>query len=183
MDLQGSRVRLRLTALHDLEFLQRLWNDGQVMKLAGYPQGLGIDEQGMREWFRRLAEHRHRDRDREHWIVEIEGEGIGEAYYRAVEEFSGYKAPGMAELDLKLAQEFWGRGYASDALRTLSPYLFARGFAVLAVDPNLRNQKALRLYERLGFAPKHRFWYKETEAEHQVWVLTEEQFEIAGREL
>jgi RimJ/RimL family protein N-acetyltransferase len=74
----------------------------------------------------------------------------------------------MAELDLKLAKKFWGRDYASDTLRTLARYLFERGFAVLVVSPNPKNKAALRLYERLGFAPKHRFWAEETKAEHEV---------------
>ncbi len=135
----------------------------------------------MREWFRRLEEHRQQDR--EHWIVEAEEESIGEAYYRAASESCGYRASGMAELDLKLAQKFWGHGYASDALWVLARYVFTQGFAVLVVSPNLQNRAALRLYERLGFEPKHRFWAEETGAEHQVWVLAKEQFEIAGREL
>ena len=173
--LQGDRVRLRPTCLEDLEFLRELWNDGEVMRFVGYPLGLGIDKQGMREWFRRLEEHR--GRDREHWIVETEGESIGEAYYRVVEEYCGYRAAGMAELDLKLAKEFWGCGYGGDALRTLARSLFGRGFEVLVVSPNLKNRAALRLYEQMGFEPKHRFRAEETKAEHEVWALTEERFE------
>ena len=170
--MQGERVRLRLTRLEDLEFLQKLWNDGEVMRFVGFPQGMGIDERGMREWFRRLEERR--GRDREHWIVEAEGEPIGEAYYRATDEYCGYRASGMAEVDLKLAPEFWGRGYGSDALRTLALHLFEKGFAVLVVSPNLQNKAALRLYARMGFEPKHRFRAEETEAEHEVWALTRE---------
>lgn len=176
--LKGARVSLRPTKSGDLAFLQKLWNDGEVMGYVGYPEGLGIDEQGMCNWFEGLGAHRHRDQDREHWIVQVEGKPIGEAYFRALEEFSGYKASGMAELDLKLAKKFWGRGYASDALRTLARYLFERGFVVLAVDPNLKNKAALRLYERLGFEPKHRFWCEETKAMHQVWALPRERFEM-----
>jgi RimJ/RimL family protein N-acetyltransferase len=145
------------------------------MHYVGFPQGLGIDERGMQEWFRRLEEHR--GQDREHWIIKAEGEPIGEAYYRATDEYCGYRAPGMAEIDLKLAKGFWGRGYGSDALRTLAQYLFERGFAVLVVSPNLQNKAALRLYEQMGFEPQHRFWAEETKAEHEVWMLTKERFE------
>lgn len=56
--LKGAKIFLRPTQLKDLDFLQHLWNDGEVMRYVGYPHGLGIDEQGMREWFRRLEEHR-----------------------------------------------------------------------------------------------------------------------------
>ena len=43
-NLKGLRVRLRPTQLEDLKFLQALWNDGEVMRYVGYPQGLGIDD-------------------------------------------------------------------------------------------------------------------------------------------
>jgi len=86
-------------------------------------------------------------------------------------------------LHIALAKKFWGRGYATDALRTLARYLFEQGFAVLVVSPNLKNKAALRLYERLGFRPRHRFWAEETKAEHQVWVLRREQFAMVRREL
>ena len=171
---QGERIHLRPTSFEDSEFLQKLWNDGEVMRFVGFPQGMGIDERGMREWFGRLEERR--GRDREHWIVESPAGPIGEAYYRATDEYCGYRASGMAELDLKLAKDFWGRGYGSDALRTLARWLFSQGFRVLVVSPNLQNKAALRLYARMGFEPKHRFRAEETEAEHEVWALTRERF-------
>ena len=171
--VKGERIVLRPTSRQDLSFLQALWNDGEVMRYVGYPQGLGIDGQGAWEWFQLLEEHRYRDRDREHWIVENEsGRPIGEAFYKLEQDYCGYKASKMAGIDLKLAREFWGRGYASDALRTLVRYLFTQGFRVLVVSPNLANEAALTLYDRLGFEPKHRFWAEETKAEHQVWALT-----------
>ena len=41
----------------------------------------------------------------------------------------------MAQIDLKLAQSFWGQGYATDALRTLIRHLFVRGFETIVVSP------------------------------------------------
>jgi RimJ/RimL family protein N-acetyltransferase len=156
-------------------FLRKLWNDGEVMRYVGFPQGLGIDERGMMEWFKKLK--RHRSIDREHWIVENErGEPIGEAYYKAELEYSGYRAEKMAQIDLKLARSFWGQGYATDALQTLIRHLFEKGFETIVVSPNLNNEAALRLYERLGFEPKNRFRVEETKAEHQVWALEKRKF-------
>ena len=171
--LEGGRTVLRPTGPEDLAFLQALWNDGDVMRYVGYPKGLGIDEAKAREWLDRLE----KSRDREHWIVEVEGEPVGEAFYRRCDEYSGYRAPKMAELDLKLKPESWGRGYGSDALRTLASYLFAQGVETLVVSPNLENEAALRLYEGLGFVEKLRFHAEETGAMHAVLSLTEARFE------
>ena len=172
--LEGKRTALRPTGPEDLTFLQTLWNDGEVMRHVGYPLGLGIDEKGAREWLDRLE--KDRGRDREHWIVEVKGEPIGEAFYRRCDEYCGYRAPKMAELDLKLKPEFWGRGYGSDALRTLATYLFAQGVETLVVSPNLENKAALMLYEKLGFTAKLRFRVEETGAMHAVLSLTEARF-------
>ena len=173
--LEGKRTTLRPTGPEDLIFLlETLWNDGEVMRYVGYPKGLGIDEEGMRTWFDRLAENR--GQDREHWIVEVKGEPIGEAFYRRCDEYCGYRAPKMAELDLKLKPQSWGHGYGSDALRTLATYLFAQGFKTLVVSPNLENEAALMLYERLGFTAKLRFHAEETGAMHAVLSLTEARF-------
>ena len=169
--LSEKKIVLRPTGPEDLIFLETLWNDGEVMRYVGYPKGLGIDEEGMRTWFDGLAENR--GRDREHFIIEIEGEPIGEAFYRTCKEYHGYRVSGIAELDLKLKSQSWGRGYGSDALRILASYLFAEGFKILVVSPNLENKAALRLYERLGFEAKLRFRAEETGAMHEVLALTE----------
>jgi len=169
--LKGKRVVLRPTREEDLSFLQGLWNDGEVMRYVGFPQGLGIDERGMREWFDRI-EHQ-RGVDREHWIVENEQEEpIGETYYKAESECCGYRAEKMATPDIKLASRFWGRGYATDALQILIWHLLEDlGFETIVVAPNLANEAALKLYGRVGFEPMNRFWAEETQAEHQVWAL------------
>jgi RimJ/RimL family protein N-acetyltransferase len=171
--LKGSRIRLRSTGLDDLNFLRKLWNDGEVMCYVGFPQGLGIDKHGMIEWFKKLK--RHRGVDREHWIIENgQGRPIGEAYYKAEREYYGYRAEKMAQVDIKLARCFWDHGYATDALRTLIRHLLGKGFETIVVSPNLANEAALKLYGRLGFEPKNRFWSEETRAEHQVWALAKD---------
>ncbi len=171
--IEGQRVVLRPTCHEDLPFLQELWNDGAVMRYVGFPQGLGIDEHGLQKWFEKLEHHRQTERDREHWIIENKlGQPIGEAFYKAEQDYFGYKAEKMAGIDLKLARRFWGQGYATDALRTLARHLFEeRGSETLVVSPNLANQAALKLYARLGFEPKNRFLSADTKAEHQVWAL------------
>lgn len=171
LKISGEKVVLRPTRREDLPFLQELWNDGAAMRFVGYPQGLGIDEQEVQEWFERI--NRQRGQDHEHWIIESKQcEPIGEAFYKAEREYYGYRAEKMAAIDIKLAKHFWGRGYASDTLRTLAHHLFEeRGFETLIVSPNLNNQAALKLYKHYGFEPQHSFYAEETKAEHQVWAL------------
>jgi aminoglycoside 6'-N-acetyltransferase len=59
-----------------------------------------------------------------------------------------------AGIDLSLHDDHQGRGFGSDAVRTLARYLFAeRGHHRLTIDPAARNARAIRCYERVGFKP------------------------------
>ena len=60
----------------------------------------------------------------------------------------------MAELDIWLAgSEFCGRGYGSDALITLTDYLFqTRQIHTFVIRPSARNPRAIAAYQKAGFA-------------------------------
>jgi aminoglycoside 6'-N-acetyltransferase len=57
-----------------------------------------------------------------------------------------------AGIDLSLHDDHQGLGYGSDAVRTLARHLFTtRGHHRLTIDPALRNERAIRCYEKVGF--------------------------------
>jgi aminoglycoside 6'-N-acetyltransferase len=59
-----------------------------------------------------------------------------------------------ASIDLFLATAVHGRGYGTDALRTLARYLFEeRGHHRLTIDPAAANERAIRAYRAVGFRP------------------------------
>jgi aminoglycoside 6'-N-acetyltransferase len=61
---------------------------------------------------------------------------------------------GHAGMDISVAAEHQGRGVGSDALRTLARHLLEqRGHWRLTIDPDAENERAIRVYERLGFRP------------------------------
>ena len=83
-------------------------------------------------------------------IIEHAGEVVG--YIQFSEEISvQYRSAGI---DLSLHDDHQGRGLGSDAVRTVARYLFAeRGHHRLTIDPAVRNERAIRCYERVGFKP------------------------------
>ena len=83
-------------------------------------------------------------------VIEHAGEVVG--YIQFSEEISvQYRSAGI---DLSLHDDHQGRGFGSDAVRTVARYLFAeRGHHRLTIDPALRNERAIRCYERVGFKP------------------------------
>ena len=139
-------VSLRQTTEGDLADLLALWNDGNVMKYVGFPDGLGYDLERMRRWFERLTgcETRH------HFVVEqADVRFCGETYY------SVDRANRRAELDIKLCMAARGRGIASVALGKLVSVVFENEPEVdsVWVEPWDENTAAHRLYERCGFRP------------------------------
>ena len=136
-------IELRPTSEADLPDLMALWNDGRVMAFVGYPNGLGATPDSMAAWFRRLVA----DPSRRHRSIHDPHLGFcGEAYV-AVDP-----SHDLAALDIKLRPEAQGRGIASRALQQVLEEIFAGALAGRAyVDPSRHNERALRLYERLGF--------------------------------
>ena len=57
-----------------------------------------------------------------------------------------------AGIDLFVAERFQGQGLGSDALRTLVAHLIDdRGHHRLTIDPAAANERAIRVYRKLGF--------------------------------
>jgi aminoglycoside 6'-N-acetyltransferase len=83
-------------------------------------------------------------------VIEHDGRVIGYMQF-SEEESEQYH---HASIDLSLHDDHQGLGYGSDAVRTLARYLFTtRGHHRLTIDPALRNERAVRCYERVGFRP------------------------------
>ncbi len=82
------------------------------------------------------------------FIIEVDGESVGHINYDGLDSMHG-----IAELDIWMrSQSFCGHGYGTDALLALMRHL-REDFSVLKciVRPSLRNQRAVRAYEKAGF--------------------------------
>lgn len=57
-----------------------------------------------------------------------------------------------AGIDLFIGRPYWGRGFATEAIgAVIDELLFVRGHHRLVIDPALENQRAIAVYEALGF--------------------------------
>jgi FMN phosphatase YigB (HAD superfamily)/RimJ/RimL family protein N-acetyltransferase len=140
--IAGGRIRLRPVASADHPFLQTLWNDGRVMRYVGFPVGLGMTGEKMTTWWEGCGRW-----TATHLLIEtLAGAPIGE---------TGWGFPGdPGLLECKLAAARWGQGYATEALETLSGYVWEHtALEHLSVTPHPENQAARQLYRRLGFSP------------------------------
>lgn len=148
-EIRGTQTVIRATAEGDLPRLMKLWNDGQVMGWVGFPNGLGYDLEGMKNWFRQLQA----DPDAHHFVVfDNDGNFCGELFYKTDITHK------RAALDIKLLPQAQGRGIASETLQALIQLVFTTEAEIEAVwtEPSEENTAARKLYTRCGLTPKPR---------------------------
>ena len=136
-------IEILETCETDLGDVQRLWADGDVMRYAGFPEGLRQSNEEMGRWYEWIRRSRPRAN---HYSVFEDGVYCGETFYRIDE-----KRGNSAAVDIELFAFARGRGIAARALSFAMEEAFRQGASRVWVDPNPLNEKAIRLYERLGF--------------------------------
>ena len=136
-------IEILETCETELGDVQRLWADGDVMRYVGFPEGLRQSNEEMGRWYEWIRRSRPRAN---HYSVFEDGVYCGETFYRIDE-----KRGNSAAVDIELFAFARGRGIAARALSFAMEEVFRQGVSRVWVDPNPLNEKAIRLYERLGF--------------------------------
>lgn len=134
--LIGERVILRPLRAVDRPILTAFLGGPEVARWWGTP---GPD---------RAADDLYDDKDQAAFAIELNGVLVGSIQYSEENE-PDYRHAGI---DMFLGTEHQNRGLGTDALRTLARHLFEdRGHHRLTIDPAAANDRAIRVYERVGF--------------------------------
>ncbi len=163
MQLTGEEVIIKETDNQDLEDIQRLWNNGEVMRSVGYPDGLGQTFAEMTIWYNSIQESYRAN----HYVVlNKDHDFCGELFYRKDLEHK------RAGLDIKFLPDAQGRGLATKALELFIEYVFENEDEIERVwtEPARENKAARRLYTRVGLKEKER--PDDIGAEVPYWELT-----------
>ena len=139
-------VEIKETTRDEIRNIQSLWADGDVMKFVGFPDGLHQTDESMQKWFEWISTNRPFVN---HYSVFEDGRYCGEAFYEIDKEHDY-----SAALDIKLFAFARGRGIAAKALSYAMDEAFRNSAHTVWVDPNPENDKAIALYEKLGFERK-----------------------------
>ena len=138
VELKGDRVVLRPLQIDDVPTLVEIQAQPSVARWWDQP-----DEDDLRKQAARESEETS-------FAITVDGAVAGLIQY--VEENEPmYRHAGI---DLFLAEEFQGRGFGADAVRTMTRHLVHdRGHHRLTIDPSVDNHAAIRAYEKVGFRP------------------------------
>ncbi|MCL2350122.1 MAG: GNAT family N-acetyltransferase [Defluviitaleaceae bacterium] len=171
--VEKDGLTIRRATSCDVGILGDWWRDGEVMEHAGFPNGLDIDDEGIAETIR----------SGNLFIVKVDETPVGEMNYRD-------KGDGIASIGIKIcdpqAQE---KGYGTKLLSMFIENLFnIGGFEKIILDTNLKNIRAQKTYEKLGFVKtevRQGAWRNQLgELQSSVYYeLSKENFEVKPDEV
>ncbi|MCF7859236.1 MAG: GNAT family N-acetyltransferase [Candidatus Cloacimonetes bacterium] len=143
MILQTKRIFVRKATLHDVDFYLTLWNSDKVMKLVGYPTGLGISKNKVEKI---ISEQNESVFDKTLVVIDKNSDTrIGEC------KLGSPNADKISTIDIKLLPEYWGKGYGKEIVSALYQYLFSKtDCIIISVTPNLLNIASQRIHKSLG---------------------------------
>lgn len=137
--LEGDDIELRTVDEDDIDFFHQTVNDPRVRE--GIASIDPITRTQEREW----VESRGSD-DNINFVIAVDGDAVGSI---------GFKPPntaGVAEVGYLVAPEYWGNGYATDALRTMCGYGFdERRLHKVYANVYETNPASAAVLENVGF--------------------------------
>jgi len=144
--LETGRLLLRAPRLDDAKVIARLANNRKIAEMTALiPHPYGIDD--ARAWITSLAE------EGQGWTFAITAKSEGGAvvgacgYGKRCDNF--FEEP---EIGYWIGEPYWGRGYATEAVRAMIDQLFSvTGLDALSVGCRVTNLASRRVIEKCGF--------------------------------
>jgi RimJ/RimL family protein N-acetyltransferase len=140
---ETERLIIRTATVGDVDLFHALWTSPQVMASVGFPQGLRITRDELRD---RLSNQGGSVFER---LLAVELKAtertIGECY------LSRPNDEGIAEPDVKLLPPFWGHRYGTEVWTELVAYQFTHtDCEVVQGTPNVDNLASIKMQESVG---------------------------------
>ena len=140
MQVHTARLVIRPLQRADVDALA-IWKPCADPLLAGY----NVPDQSAKErddWFALRAG----DPTRREFALEASGQVVGRISLRDIDGHT------RARLGISIGAEFVNHGLGAEALTGFLDWYFDEGgFSVMALDVSASNQRAVRLYQKLGF--------------------------------
>ncbi|HYY47632.1 MAG TPA: GNAT family protein [Thermoplasmata archaeon] len=143
--LQGERVRLRPLASSDLRRCVKWFSDPQIIRFLGRNSPVTMPEE--ERWFRDYE----RRPDEQIFAIDVAGVHIGNVGLHKID-----RVHRKAEVGIVIGEAgLWSKGYGTEAMAAVLHYAFGPlGLNKVSLDVLEYNERAIRVYERLGFRPE-----------------------------
>lgn len=134
--IQTERLMIRAASDTEMRELIAKEPDEGVKAAYGEMLSLSIENPSLREWYAA-------------WLITLTGgERVGELCFR------GLPADGAVELGCGLLPDFWGKGYATEAVIAVTEWALKQpGVSRIEAEAEEDNLASLRVLEKAGFVP------------------------------
>lgn len=145
-ELQSERLHLRKIKMSDSSSLFKIWSDPDVTRFMNISNF--TDENQAKDMIKLFDELAQDNRATRFAIIELKSnEIVGSCGFNSI-DFENAKA----EIGYDIAKPFWGRGYASEAIRSLLDYAFSDlelNRIEAKVEPE--NVNSIKVLQKLNF--------------------------------
>ncbi len=143
--IETDRLILRRYKESDIDAIYEIISDERLAKYIKYPN-LTKDEEleCIKKWISEADENKH-----EKWVMELKstGEVVGNIDVNTVVKKHNYCNVGYT-----VRYNYWGNGYAAEALKAVSDHLLNnRGYYLVECSCNELNVQSFRVMEKAGF--------------------------------
>lgn len=149
--LETERLILRMLTYDDIEtVLPHFSNEELARYVDTYPAKTIEDVKGIIDWGKGLFEHKMGTL----WGIFSRDGGnfLGSVNYVARQDNNFTKTVHRAEIGYDMSPQYWGKGYMSEALRSVIPYIFDNT-AIDRIEATIQpeNTRSHNVVSRLGF--------------------------------
>ena len=149
--LASDRVELRTIEEEDLDFLQQTLNDPTVRQFLGNHGPINGEQE--REWYEESCS----DDENVNLLIAVDGEAAG-----SIGLHSAGPRNVNAEIGIFLGEEYWSKGYGTEASRLITDYAFHECRVHRVVARVFEGNKGShRIWQKLGF--RHEATFSEAE--------------------
>ncbi|MDQ3940349.1 MAG: GNAT family N-acetyltransferase [Actinomycetota bacterium] len=175
--LSGTKVELRAVERDDVRRLWELLEDLEISYLSSNdpvrPESLAQAES---RYEARLTEP---PPDRINFVVEVNGEVIGECQLHGIDHYRR-----VCDLGIALGRDYWGQGFGQDVVRTLVDYAFTHlNMNKVSLEVLADDARAVGCYARVGFVEEGRLrqhaWVNGARADALVMSVLREEWASA----
>ena len=140
---ETPRLTIHLAVPDDAEYVHSLWTDPRVMRNVGFPEGLKISIDEVREDITRRG-----DKEFGQFLIirlKLSQNSIGQCLMKFPDENK------ISETDVKLNPTFWGQRIGVEIKQGLVDYLFSHtDCEIVQATPNVGNTASVKMQEAVG---------------------------------
>ena len=142
--LETERLILRRYEETDIDMQYEVLTDNRLAEYIKFPNLTKEEElECIKDWIKNADDSKY-----EKWVITLKGDNtpIGNISVNVIEKKHNYCNVGYVIL-----YDYWGKGYASEALKVVSNHLLDSGYYLVECSCNELNKQSSRVMEKAGF--------------------------------